>query len=174
MKYTVLKDFTDQVHKVTKVAGEVFVPAETNYPADKVARLVETDVIELIKPRLPNAPPPQPQGNPPGTGNFKQSLQPFADIPPRGPMETDAQFNARVAAAQRGPVRIPGETDAQFDARVAAAAATTSTTFTGETDAERAVRLGTAIGQPVRQPTETDEQFAARVAAFEHSKPPIT
>lgn len=44
MKYKVLKDFEE--HKVKKVVGDEFIPAETNFPRDRVNALVLDGTLE--------------------------------------------------------------------------------------------------------------------------------
>lgn len=56
MRYDVLKDFEDDVHKVDKYSGDIFIPAETNFPADAVSRLVASKTIRLIEPPAPALP----------------------------------------------------------------------------------------------------------------------
>lgn len=55
MRYPVLKDFADEVHKVAKTAGETFIPAETNFPYDKVQALVASGTLG---PRIADTPAP--------------------------------------------------------------------------------------------------------------------
>lgn len=52
MKYPVLKDFTE--YKVTKTAGETFIPAETNFPDDRVQELIASGTLG---PRIVDTPP---------------------------------------------------------------------------------------------------------------------
>lgn len=62
MTYDVLKDFKDEDFKVTvtgedekqplsRVAGEKFIPAEVNYPTEKVQKLVNDGTLKLVTPK---------------------------------------------------------------------------------------------------------------------------
>lgn len=65
MTYDVLKEFHDEEFKVRNAdgekvplhrdQGETFIPAEYNYPANKVATLVSGGTLKLIVPSPPDA-----------------------------------------------------------------------------------------------------------------------